>query len=250
MGISRIRDIQDAFLDALAGDKILNLPRVDAGSIAETINQHTRSRLMGSLRTALALAALRSVQPDLIIFDEFQKFRELLIDPLPKPGKPAVVPDPLTLALRGGIKRSDPALLLLSATPYRPYSTRQQEREGFSPHKEFFELITFLFGPQSKEPGKIEKALREFGGEILAKAPSFDQLAALKTDIQDRLRPVMSRTERIDLMSTASSLPTIHPRSEILPDDLRLFKHFVARLRRKLQRGRCKFDMMSFAVPY
>ena len=112
---------------------------------------------MGSLRTALALAALRSVQPDLIIFDEFQKFRELLIDPQPKPGKPKVSPDPLTLALRGGVKRNDPALLLLSATPYRPYSTRQEEREGFSPHKEFFELINFLFGPDKPRTKKNRK---------------------------------------------------------------------------------------------
>ena len=248
--IAGVREIQEAFLDALSGDKVLNLTRVDADTIAEAVNQHTRSRLMGSLRTALALAAFRSVQPDLIIFDEFQKFRELLIDPQPKPGKPAVVLDPLTLALRGGIKRSDPALLLLSATPYRPYSTRQEEREGFSPHKEFFELITFLFGPESNEPRKIEKALREFGVEILAKTPAFDRLAALKTEIQDRLRSVMSRTERVDLISAASSLTTTHPHSEILPDDLRVFKHFVARLRGKSRRGRRKFDMMSFAVPY
>ena len=39
------------------------------------------SRLMGSLRTALAIAVLQDVRPDLVIFDEFQKFRELLIDP-------------------------------------------------------------------------------------------------------------------------------------------------------------------------
>jgi len=248
--IAGVREIQEAFLEALDGDQILNLPKVDAESIAEAINQHTRSRLMGSLRTALALAALRSVQPDLIIFDEFQKFRELLIDPQPKPGKPKVSPDLLTLALRGGVKLSDPALLLLSATPYRPYSTRQEEREGFSPHKEFFELINFLFGPDSQEPKKIEKALREFGVEILAKSPAFDRLAALKTEIQNRLRPVMSRTERVDLMSAVSSPQTSHPRSEILPDDLRLFKHFVARLRETSRRKRRKFDTMSYAVPF
>jgi hypothetical protein len=248
--IDGIRDIQDAFLDALANDDILKLPKVDAESISEAINQHTKSRLMGSLRTALALAALWNVQPDLIIFDEFQKFRELLIDPPPKPGKPKFSPDPLTRALRGGIKRNDPALLLLSATPYRPYSSRQDEREGFSHHQDFFELISFLFGSKTKEPEKIKNALQKFGREMLAKTPVFEQLGILQAEIQKRLSPVMSRTERVDLISARSSEQTTHPRSEILPEDLRMFKNFVARLQGTPRRQRRQFDMMSFAVPY
>ena len=248
-----VREIQDAFinaLDDLVRDKILNLPNVDPESIAGAVDQISKSRLMGCLRTALALAAFRCLHPDLIIFDEFQKFRPLLINPKPKPNKPKVVPDPLTLAMRGGLKRSDPALLLLSATPYRPYSTRQEEREGFSPHAEFFELIKFLFGPESNEPPKIEKGLLEFGDQILSKEPASGRLAALKLEIESRLRPVMSRTERADLVSASPSFPTNHPASEILPDDLRVFKHFVARLRGASKRGRRKFDLMSFAVPF
>ena len=248
--IAGVREIQDAFLDALAADELLKLPRVDADAIWQATTEHSRSRLMGSLRTALALAALRQVHPDLIIFDEFQKFRELLIDPKPKPGKPKVVPDPLTVALRGGVKRSDPGLLLLSATPYRPYSSRQEEREGFSHHQDFFELISFLFGPESHEPKKIEKALREFGAEMLAKTSSFERLAVLQTELQNRLRPVMSRTERVDLHAARSSTPTTHPSSEILPDDLKVFKHFVGRLRGASQKRQRKLDLTSFAVPY
>lgn len=249
--IAGVRAIQDAFLDALAADALLKLPQVDADTILQAITEHSRSRLMGSLRTALALAALRHVQPDLIIFDEFQKFRELLIDPKPKPGKPKVVPDPLTVALRGGGKRSDPALLLLSATPYRPYSSRQEEREGFSHHQDFFELISFLFGPESHEPKKIEEALREFGDQMLAADWDRELLPRLRDEIQNRLRPVMSRTERVDNYSDGPKPPNEpHRRSEILPDDLKVFKHFVARLRGASQKRRRKLNLTSFAVPY
>jgi hypothetical protein len=248
--ISGVREIQDAFLDALAADQFLELAQVDAETIAGVVRQLKRSRLIGSLRTALALAVLRNVKPDLIIFDEFQKFRDLLIDPPPKPGKKTEPLDPLKLALRGGLKRSDAAMLLLSATPYRPYSTRQEEREGFSPYKEFFELIKFLFGPESGEPDDIEKALRKFGTEILSKEPDFARLAQLKAEIEKRLGPVMSRTERADLMDADSHIPKNRQHSVILPEDLRLFKHFVARLRGASKRGRRKFDLMSFAVPF
>jgi hypothetical protein len=249
--IAGVREIQDAFLDALASDALLKLPQVDADAILQALSQHSRSRLMGSMRTALALAALRHVQPDLIIFDEFQKFRELLIDPKPKPGKPKVVPDPLTIALRGGGKRSDPALLLLSATPYRPYSSRQEEREGFSHHQDFFELISFLFGSESHEPKRIEKALREFGDQMLAADWDRELLPRLRNEIQNRLRPVMSRTERVDKYSDGSKPPQEpHRHSEILPDDLKVFKHFVTRLRAVTRKHRRKLDLTSFAVPY
>src|SRR5206468_8275117 len=124
----------------------------DAESIATAALHHRPSHLIGRLRAALAMAVFRDLRPDLLIFDEFQKFRELLIDPLPKPGSPTVPPDPLIRALRGGVRRDDPALLLLSATPYRPYSTRQDEATGISHHQDFFELIRFLFCSDTDAP--------------------------------------------------------------------------------------------------
>ncbi|MBE0541988.1 MAG: hypothetical protein IH623_11420, partial [Verrucomicrobia bacterium] len=199
---------------------------------------------MGSLRTALAMAALRDVRPDLIIVDEFQKFRELLIDP------PKVVSDRLTSALRGGGHRDGPALLLLSATPYRPYSSRQDESAGFSHHQDFFELIRFLFGSDTTAPRQIETALREFGTQMLAKEPDMGRLSVLRDDIQMRLRPVMSRTERPDEPAAPTRATSAHPHSEIRPEDLRIFKHWVARLQTAGRRHRGKVNLMSFAVPY
>ena len=61
------------------------------------------------------------------------------------------------------------ACFLLSATPYRLYSTRQEEAAGASHHQDFFELIRFLFGPESRQPKEIERAFLDFGGMMLAK---------------------------------------------------------------------------------
>jgi len=242
--IEGIRSLQDAFLDALAGDKYLGLSRVDAESILIAAERERPSRLMGSLRTALAMATLRYIRPDLIIFDEFQKFRPLLIDP------PNVSPDPLTCALRGGGRRDDPALLMLSATPYRLYSSRQDEAAGLSHHHDFFELIRFLFGSETGEPEEIERALREFGTQMLSKAPDFERLRVLRDNIQKRLRPVLSRTERPTETLVPSNAHSTHPHSELRPEDLRIFKHWVARLQGAGTRQRGKVDLMSFAVPY
>ncbi len=246
--VQRIRELQEAFLDSLSRDKALGLAATDSSSIAEVIEQRKRSRVMGSFRTALALAALREVQPDLIIFDEFQKFRDLLIDPNPKAGVPASTTDPLTLAFRGGSKASDPAVLLLSATPYRPYSSRQEEREGFSHHREFFELIRFLFGPETNEPKGVELALKEYGQQMLSPSPDLPRLTSLKVEIERRLIPVMSRTERNDL--NHSSARTDHPSSDIRSEDIRVFKSFVERLKNSRQGKRRHIDLTSYAVPY
>src|SRR5205823_4664678 len=141
--------------------------------------------LMGSLRTALAIAVLQDVRPDLVIFDEFQKFRELLID------KPKASPDPVTQALRGGTRGNGHAVLLLSATPYRLYSSRQDEAAGASHHQDFFQLIRFLFGSRTNEPEEIERAFLDFGKKMRAKeTPDFKQLEILRDDIQKRLHAV------------------------------------------------------------
>lgn len=241
--IDGIRELQNHFIDALESDPHLNLPHIDADTLTSLAEEKRPSHVMGSFRTALALAVLLDVRPDLVIFDEFQKFRELLIDP------PNVLPDPVTHVLRGGRLGNTHAVLLLSATPYRLYSSRQDEAEGASHHQDFFELIRFLFGPHTTEPKEIEHAFLDFGTKMLAKeTPDFEQLEVLRDKIQSRLRPVLSRTERPS--DTGSSFQANHPPSEIRPEDLRVFKHWVARLQGADTPLRGKVDLMSFAVPY
>lgn len=237
-----VRDLQDRFLDALAEDKHLNLATVDAAGILQAAEQKRPSHFMGGLRTALAMAVLREVKPDIVIFDEFQKFREMLIDP------PNVSPDPITLALRGGGPSSH-GVILLSATPYRLYSTRQEEAAGASHHQDFFELIRFLFGPESRQPKEIERAFLDFGAMMLAKeTPDLKVLGDLRDEIQRRLRRVMSRTERPG--ETGLSIDANHPHSEIRPEDLRVFRNWVTRLQDGQKTDRRKIDLVSFAVPY
>jgi len=243
--ITGIRELQNQFIEALGEDKHLNLPVVDAKSLASAAKQERPARFMGSLRTALALAVLRNLRPDLVIFDEFQKYREMLIDPLNK------APDAIALALRGGNAQIGHGVLLLSATPYRLYSSRQDEASGLSHHQDFFQLIRFLFGSNDKEPERIERALLGFGARMLAKEkPDFAQLGLLRDEIEARLRPILSRTERPNDAIAAANVASPHPRSEIRTEDLRIFKSWVVRLRSGKTRPRSRGDAVSYSVPY
>ena len=46
--------------------------------IGELIENDEGLKFIAALRSALAVAALEEVRPDLVIFDEFQRFRDLL----------------------------------------------------------------------------------------------------------------------------------------------------------------------------
>lgn len=243
--IEGVRELQNQFVDTLRRDEYLKLSEIDSLSIMSAIKREKPSRLIACFRTALATAVLREIHPDLVIFDEFQKFRKLLIDP----GDAS--PDPVTRALRGEPTADGHAVLLLSATPYRLYSSRRDEAAGQSHHREFFELIRFLFGAETNAIRGIERALQDFGARMLAKeSPDFESLRKLRDKIQNRLRSVLSRTERPDELSGTADSSFNHPKSAIQPDDLRVFKHWVARLKAGQTRRKKAVDLTSFAVPY
>lgn len=248
--IEQIRAVQDAFFSELERDEELGLSSVDSDSLGATIDDALQRRrptwLLGRFRNALALAALATVRPDLIIFDEFQKFRELLIDP---PGRKA---DTVTRVLRGEEGARPPAILLLSATPYRHYISRREESGGRSHHAEFFELIRFLFGESSRQPREIESELIEFRNEMLSPKADFTRLEALQKSLERRLRPVMSRTERRHAAIGKTSFERPDLVEKVGAEDLRVFTHWVERLRRSglSEKQVRRLNLTSFAVPY
>lgn len=83
------------------------------------------SELILRCRSALALAALRhtACRPDLLILDEFHRYADLILPATPAPSTGRAKERARSLALLTknllGDGTSKPALLLLSATPYR-----------------------------------------------------------------------------------------------------------------------------------
>jgi hypothetical protein len=122
---------------------------------------HTRLRqiksdleIIAHMRNALAAIAIEELRPDLVIFDEFQRFRDVITS---KIDESEVDSDDQELSveyaanrvlkgLRGDGMKSPPTLLLLSATPYRLYSSRWEDEAIGQHHQEFFDLVEFLSG--------------------------------------------------------------------------------------------------------
>ena len=121
-----------------------------AESIERAVNGESAdssSLLIAKLRGSMACAALSSVKPDIVIFDEFQRFRDLLDDPSDEvESEYDAISGRVLKAVLGDHPTYAPGLLLLSATPYTPYRSRGGISDDSMLNDDFFELISFLSG--------------------------------------------------------------------------------------------------------
>ncbi|MYB16451.1 MAG: hypothetical protein F4X41_05385 [Chloroflexi bacterium] len=150
-----------------------------------------RRALIAELRLRLAHACLDALEPDLVILDEFQRFRHLL-DEGTASGELAArlfeYEDPHTRT----------RTLLLSATPYKMYTITGEPGENH--YHDFLGTVKFLEGSKREEI-PLEDQLRQFR-MMLPRAVSPDgenstgELRNLRSRIETRLRKVMTRTER------------------------------------------------------
>ena len=94
-----------------------------------------RYRLIGQMRKLVAAASIEALEPDLVILDEFQRFKDLL-----DPDNPGAE---LAHAI---FDHTTSRVLLLSATPFKMY-TLPDEPEGDDHYKDFLKTVEFLGGP-------------------------------------------------------------------------------------------------------
>lgn len=160
-----------------------NYPQYNSSPEAE-IQSKTNS-VIGELRKILAQVCLRKMSPDLVIMDEFQRFKDLFDDRT----------DMGELA-KQLFDFPQVKSVLLSATPYKMYTINNEDEEN---HYEDFILTTSWL--LKNEPTKIEKLkhnLERFRASVFTKTGVDVEGALLaKKNIEEVLRLVMSRTERV-----------------------------------------------------
>ncbi|MBW3596066.1 MAG: helicase [Planctomycetes bacterium] len=178
--------------------------------------------LIAHLRNALAASAVEEVQPDLVIFDEFQRFRDLLNPDIDEAERRVIG------RLRGDDVANPPALLLLSATPYRFFSRRWEDEAGASHRSEFFELVEFLYGGDGAAKQKrqqCEDAFLALETELRKGQPKSSEAQSARRNVEQLLRPIMARTERASHDDGWADLQTETIEAEVAGADLAIFKH-------------------------
>lgn len=148
-----------------------------------------RRRLVGELRGCLAATCIEALEPDLVILDEFQRFKDLM------DGEDEAAS--LARHLFEWSRDEEQArVLLLSATPYKMY-TLTGEQEGEDHYADFLRTIRFLSRDEGVT-GEIDRTLRCYRSLLYRLADGDGgELASAKADLESRLRRVMARTERL-----------------------------------------------------
>ena len=152
---------------------------------------------IGQLRWMLAEACVTALEPDLVILDEFQRFKDLLDggDATAKLAKRLFTYSDNTSQVR---------LLLLSATPYRMYTLHHESHED-NHYRDFLRTVEFL-DPGLKQSGVLRQLLDDYRQAMYRIEAGMEALERIKGEIEKKLRRVMSRTERLTASSDAQAM--------------------------------------------
>ena len=152
-----------------------------------------RNSLVARLRAKLSHVCVDALQPDLIIMDEFQRFRDLLHGD----SDAGLLARELFDYSGGGGHAA--RTLLLSATPYRMLTLAGDEPDAGDHYQDFLETLSFLYG-QEKGPevsATLAHEIRAFRGLLHALPQSHAAAVETRRTIERRLRHVIARTERV-----------------------------------------------------
>jgi len=151
---------------------------------------------ISQLRLLFAHISIGRLDPDLVIMDEFQRFRELIT------ASPESDTGLLTNAF---LKGKQANTLLLSATPYKLYQTLEEAAEsGADEHyQEFFELMRFLFHDKERMDG-FEETWSNFSATLREVTSDFGTLISIKRSAETEMYSGMCRTERLLIESKTS----------------------------------------------
>jgi len=122
--------------------------------------RHARDRVISDLRRLLAGACVKALEPDLVILDEFQRFKNLLGTQRTERDAAADLAQELFRAEAHDGKRV--RTLLLSAMPYKLY-TADAEIEHEEHYEDFLATTRFLLGDDDAcvgQPGRCGFAAR------------------------------------------------------------------------------------------
>ena len=172
-----------------------------------------RNRLVGKLRQLVARAAVVHLEPDLVILDEFQRFKDLLDS------------DDEGARLANAIfDYPDAKVLLLSATPYKMY-TLPDEPEGDDHYRDFTRTVRFLAGEERAHI--VERELRAMRESLLT-GGDHTRAREARNQVEHELRRVMSRTERLSSTPDRNGMLVECPLEgvQLAAEDLRSWRTF------------------------
>jgi len=146
--------------------------------------------LINKLRVAFAQVSLNQLEPDLVIMDEFQRFSGLLNTSSDSEE---------SMIAHEFFNNDHPYILLLSATPYKPFTTLEELNESNcdEQYEDFLKLMRFLFKENTTENESFHTIWEDYSNKLSHISNEvFDTLVISKQKAEDKMYDVICRTER------------------------------------------------------
>lgn len=189
-----------------------------------------RNILIGELRKGVAEAAIDFLAPDLVLVDEFQRFKEI-IDLSVEKGE-------LACRLFAGAGKA-PRVLILSATPYKAVTFDHEQEDHY---KDFNRTLSFLLADRPDKTDwlkDVDGFLLDFKKNLTGDSVELPALIELKDKLERLLKQVMCRTERnryiFDEDKGVQEIPDFYLRETLPAPDAEALAEFVS-LRSFLQK--------------
>lgn len=203
-----------SFFDALKSvlKKIRKNPEVNLSNISYEV--------IRTLRVELTKVCLQYLEADLFILDEFQRFKTLL------DGEDHSEAGELAKTI---LQNKNSNVLLLSATPFKPYTTQLEQLGGEAHYEEFQKIIEFIGGEDGHQLWKEFRKDQEAFFQILRhpKEVLDSPLEARKAkyNLENSFKTFLSRNERMSIAKNYNNMTQLALGSNIniIPEDVRNF---------------------------
>ena len=149
----------------------------------------SENQIIGQLRVIFAKISLKKLEPDLVIMDEFQRFKYLISsDAESETG----------MLANKFFHSKNVRMLLLSATPYKMYSTPEEIDESRidEHYTEFLDVMRFLNDSEEAER-KFITVWRDYSIKLKELTIGDSTILKAKEDAEDAIYQSVCRTERL-----------------------------------------------------
>ena len=175
------------------------------------------NELIGKLRNVFAQISLDKLEPDLVIMDEFQRFKYLIN---------AENNSEINMLTNKFFNSDKVRMLLLSATPYKMYSTLEEidETQVDEHYKEFLDVMDFLNVTQ-EEKSNFKTVWSDYSVKLKEITKGSTTVIEAKNAAEGAMYQHICRTERISATESADMIndSDIKDSLEVLEQDIKSY---------------------------
>lgn len=171
-------------------------------------NYNFGKELISSLRFKLSKCCLEFLDADIFILDEFQRYKQLI--EVTVNDEEIEKQSPALALARDIFSMKDVKVLMLSATPFKPYTNDFDEISGEVHHNEFKTVLKFLLPHKSDEFWKNYEKDRSVFFHLLRHpdriSVQYDEAVKVKNKLESLYKTAMTRTERLLVSRNKSTM--------------------------------------------